>query len=374
MGKTIRRLRKERNLTQEELAERLNVTSQAISKWENAIGLPDISQIVPLANVLGVSTDILFGVDGAIGNDEAVQLVREARAFQEYGKPHTYLTAYDRLRESLKKYPDNMILLNNCMMLGLPLSLPENSYAGGRTGEIAAETARQARLIISRSKNLPEIMGAHHVLSILYASAGDYESAFSEAHSFPARTDYTLYSSLAGIHDYMVDYAREATCLCSDIDYALQALEDNAVKLGKAYFKAGQYKKAAEVYEALLKMLDALFEDGIRPPYHDFDSGDCYLLLAQAYLAIGDAGRAMSDVESSVLYYLQLLKLCKNGELPRREMASSPLVRETEVTPPFSDAFIKEKLLAKLSAEEIRPLQNEPRFRHLHDRVCALCV
>lgn len=35
IGETIRKLRKERNLTQEELAEQLNITSQAISKWEN---------------------------------------------------------------------------------------------------------------------------------------------------------------------------------------------------------------------------------------------------------------------------------------------------------------------------------------------------
>ena len=51
MGQTIRRLRIEQNLTQETLAELLGVTSQAISKWENNVGLPDIAQIVPLAGV-----------------------------------------------------------------------------------------------------------------------------------------------------------------------------------------------------------------------------------------------------------------------------------------------------------------------------------
>ena len=48
VGSTIRELRKNKNLTQEELAEAINVTPQAISKWENNIGLPDISQIIPL--------------------------------------------------------------------------------------------------------------------------------------------------------------------------------------------------------------------------------------------------------------------------------------------------------------------------------------
>ena len=43
MGKIIRALRRERGLTQEELAGRIGVTAQAISKWENETGLPDIS-------------------------------------------------------------------------------------------------------------------------------------------------------------------------------------------------------------------------------------------------------------------------------------------------------------------------------------------
>ena len=63
MGQIIRKLRKERNLTQEELAEQLGITFQAVSKWENDIGMPDISQVVPIAHLFGVTTDTLFGND-----------------------------------------------------------------------------------------------------------------------------------------------------------------------------------------------------------------------------------------------------------------------------------------------------------------------
>jgi transcriptional regulator with XRE-family HTH domain len=55
-GGRYKRLRKERNLTQEELAELLNVSNKTVSKWESGSGLPDISQIVPLAAVFGVGT------------------------------------------------------------------------------------------------------------------------------------------------------------------------------------------------------------------------------------------------------------------------------------------------------------------------------
>ncbi len=63
IGQSIKKLRKERNLTQEELAAQLNVSAQAVSKWENETGLPDISQVIPLASVFGISTDALFGLE-----------------------------------------------------------------------------------------------------------------------------------------------------------------------------------------------------------------------------------------------------------------------------------------------------------------------
>ena len=64
IGKKIKSLRISKGLTQEELSELLYVTPQAISKWERGLGYPDISQIVPIAKIFGVSTDDLLGADG----------------------------------------------------------------------------------------------------------------------------------------------------------------------------------------------------------------------------------------------------------------------------------------------------------------------
>ena len=63
IGKKIKNLRIKKGLTQEELSELLYVTPQAISKWERGLGYPDISQIVPIAKIFGVSTDTLLGAD-----------------------------------------------------------------------------------------------------------------------------------------------------------------------------------------------------------------------------------------------------------------------------------------------------------------------
>lgn len=59
-GTTVRRLREDKSLTQNELADILGVSSKTVSKWETAKGLPDISLIEPLAKALNVSVSELF--------------------------------------------------------------------------------------------------------------------------------------------------------------------------------------------------------------------------------------------------------------------------------------------------------------------------
>ena len=61
MGKRISDLRKGKGMTQEQLAQLLGVTPQAVSKWENDLSCPDISILHQLAEALGVTTDELLG-------------------------------------------------------------------------------------------------------------------------------------------------------------------------------------------------------------------------------------------------------------------------------------------------------------------------
>lgn len=61
MGKRIAQLRKEKGYTQEQLAELVGVSAQAVSKWENDVSCPDISILSQLSGALGVTTDELLG-------------------------------------------------------------------------------------------------------------------------------------------------------------------------------------------------------------------------------------------------------------------------------------------------------------------------
>lgn len=60
IGETIAYLRKEKGMTQSELAEKMNVTDKAVSKWERNLSCPDINTISKLANILDISVEELL--------------------------------------------------------------------------------------------------------------------------------------------------------------------------------------------------------------------------------------------------------------------------------------------------------------------------
>ncbi len=61
LGKRFQRLRKKANFTQEEVATKLNITPQAVSKWENDVSAPDISLLIEIADMFSVTVDELLG-------------------------------------------------------------------------------------------------------------------------------------------------------------------------------------------------------------------------------------------------------------------------------------------------------------------------
>ena len=109
IGSIIKRLRREKDITQEQLAEYLGITSRAISQWECDRTAPDISQIPALCHIFNVSSDILLGIDVEKNSEEIKKYLKEAAEFGNQGKG-SERTAL--LREANKKFPrDYKIML-----------------------------------------------------------------------------------------------------------------------------------------------------------------------------------------------------------------------------------------------------------------------
>ena len=79
ISENIRRFRKEKNFTQETLANMLSITPQSVSKWERGEGFPDITMLPAIANCLGVSVDVLLGNDQIIAEERIRNYINEFR-------------------------------------------------------------------------------------------------------------------------------------------------------------------------------------------------------------------------------------------------------------------------------------------------------
>ena len=73
----IRALRRERGMTQKELAEQLNISDKTVSRWESSVQLPEASLLPSLAQILGVSIDSLYGIETPEKEDAASPVTKE---------------------------------------------------------------------------------------------------------------------------------------------------------------------------------------------------------------------------------------------------------------------------------------------------------
>ena len=78
IGATIKKLRRDKNITQEQLAEMLGISTNAVSQWECDKTAPDISHLPILANIFEVSADVLLEIDIALHKKDHVGCFVEA--------------------------------------------------------------------------------------------------------------------------------------------------------------------------------------------------------------------------------------------------------------------------------------------------------
>ena len=160
LGENIARLRKEKGMTQEDLANELNISYQAVSKWENGISSPDISNIKLLAQFFGVSIDSLFGLEltpeePAVfpDNEEAVRSDLAETEAEELRVPPVLLPPEEGRRETkgeesfLPWEDDNT--LRAVLFCGRSLLSAEEVKRGGFAKDVSLEYSGEALNVFS---------------------------------------------------------------------------------------------------------------------------------------------------------------------------------------------------------------------------------
>lgn len=370
IGKTIRRLRRERGLTQEELAKQLNITAQAISRWENETGMPDVSQIVPLANVFGVSTDVLFGISGMSDSEEVQIIIKEANEL--ISSPATLESvraAYHALLKGLERHPTNYRLLMQCMEMGISLAYPENHIYDAENGRaIYEECIREANLVITYSQNTTYVLRAHMIMVLLHASYQNFEEARKHAKKFPWRADMTVHEMNATISHFEKSYEKEAFHHERGFFYLFEAMLNDMMQLASCYEKTENYEDAEYTYTKVLNFVESVCDrESVIPAFHVREYGDIYACLANVALKQGRTEDALGYLQKMVEF--DTVERAKH----RNDMKmQTPLLRDVDFAFYWVRKNIKKRLLDKLLSRPFAELREHPEFVRLVERANAL--
>ena len=231
LGKNIKTYRKNKGLTQEELAELLNITPQAVSKWESESGLPDVSMLIPLAQVLGVSTDALLGYDSMTENDEVTARVRETVASlagsgdsreQKSLRIAEYLSTETSLNpgcfEIIKDYAEQVA---NLSMYADPVL--ENCFADepDRIEKLYQDAIRKGAYLISHCSDKNLALKTHYAMAWIYIHKKDFDNAREHINVIPSISNCRIRENLTA----------ELTFFESGFEKMKGSLNENSVML-----------------------------------------------------------------------------------------------------------------------------------------------
>jgi len=366
MGQIIKRLRKERELTQEELAEQLGVTYQAISKWENDAGMPDISQVVPLATVFGVPTDVLFGRYGTNDDEEAEKIIAEALAQKSdrFGDEHTFALQYPILTEGLKRFPSNLKLLSNCLSTGACLLGSEYE-----TDTLYEDCMHYADLILKYSRgDLALILNARFWRNHLLLLRGDWEAAKAEIDQYPKNHFDLQGEQLTKLYRFQNDTEAQLRQDSENAQEYLQALLFSLLSLANAYLRRGEYADSVTIFRLSMDIQQLVFGEHMPRRYAmQWEHGN----MAYAYLQLGDREGAFSALEEMVDYHTMLKRIAAPADGRKTYADDHPLFRPMGDYP-VGEHDAKGFILSNLERSWFDSIREDARFRALLRQAEAL--
>jgi len=278
LGENLKKYRTNRELTQEQLADVLGVSAQAVSRWENGSTYPDITLLPTIAGYFDISIDEIIGFDNTRKEERINAILKENRIFHSNGETRKSIKL---LRQGLIEFPNESRLLY-C----LAQSLYSLHFQSGEafTKEDRRKAATETIGLLNKAlyyanENFDEGGCCRQMLVFNYLEIGEYEKAKEvamKAPFIPCCREMLLPHTLKG---------REAT----------EEYQKNII-----YFMVGLYHNISDLR--------------IRSEYSDEEKIEISLMAEQLLLLIGGENSGFHQLFSNALQILKLYIKNENKE------------------------------------------------------------
>ena len=323
IGSNIKKLRRERDITQEQLAEFLHITPSAISQWETDRVLPDIQYLPKLAHLFKVSSDEILGINVEANDEEIDRIYREVR---ELWCTARRSEAEKLCREGIERYPNAYILMEE-----LAFNLSYSSDRKDIEESIALFERIRSNVTDESTRNF-----ALGNLVPMYMKIGEVEKAKQMAESVPSQ----IYTK-AGCRLMTLRGADWAWEMSMQINVSF---DDFVWKLRNLLNSFGYDHPMFTIHE-LLTMWQKII-DFVNTFYENGDFGfqeqliiNAHLRRAKLYIKLNEEDNALSELEKMCAHINHFDKYSEGllGNyvlIPKEKWPTSLLVRPRDENDP----------------------------------------
>lgn len=306
IGKRIKALRKERGFTQSELAEMIGVSMQAVSKWETDVGMPDISQIVPLTKILGITADVLLGIDSDETQAEMMSIREQIGRHSVNISTEDAQRIYDIASPFFTEHPTSAEAAFWCLE-SLAVLIPERLKNTDR--QALLKECRRYENCISRYETCSDsLFKSYFVTSRCMRALGELETADMIMEKIPTvfgDRDYWEAEYAFADRDFetaLLKCKRSFACKARYISRCIRMAKWISENLGEPL------EKQVELNQYMLTMIDAFLSGGDYLPHRMIGQKISLLwVLVDEYSRLGktdDAVACMKNIlDTRDLYY-----------------------------------------------------------------------
>lgn len=326
LGNNIKKYRHELGITQEELAGILCITGQAVSKWESGAGLPDVTQIVPLAQALNVSTDALFGFHAENFDRKLSEEVNQkANALRDSGEQSQgALSAVEYLERQCEENIFNYGIMTRYVQAVAHMSRyvnPNNTYYSSLLQENEKEwkqlikrTENRAMQVIRYSRDKKLTDECHYALAWLYWHTGEGEKGRQHIEALPSIGNNMLQETLL---PYYINTATEEgkvswrAQIRDNYQNYIRAINKQIVYTAESMMWVSPVEEAEEYCRWGINIMDTFMENEKMKAHCQGYYRDTYKFWVAAYLRNDMPQKAAEEWKKLLVKIDEYVLLCR---------------------------------------------------------------
>ena len=326
LGNNIKKYRRDLGITQEELAGILCVTGQAVSKWESGAGLPDIMQIVPLAQALNVSTDALFGFNqDSYDHKFAEDVKQKANQLRDTGEQSQgAMDAVGYLDQQCEENIFNYGIMTAYVQAVAHMSRfvnPNNSYFSGLLEEDSKQWKQIVRAAENRAMQVVRYSGdkrladeCHYALAWLCWHTSEWEKGRQHIEALPSIGSNMLQETLLPYYiDISTDEGKEnwQAQIRDNYQNFIRAINKQIVYSAESMMWISPLNVVEENCKWGISIMDRFMENEKMRAYCQGFYRDTYKFLIGAYLRNNEPVKAAENWKILLSKINEYLSFCQ---------------------------------------------------------------